>query len=197
MGNGRSRNRGVAGLVVSAALVVAGCGSTAPTSPTAPSAVPAPAPQFPSLVGQWGGSVGLILLYREPDLPSSSHCDAQAIVRAQTAGTFSGSVGFNGSSIDSDKQCPSGFAFTAEMVPEGTITSLRPNAAFGSSSECLSVSDASFSNGTASSTGFTIVMTDHALCRWPPFDARNPPIRQTDRTFTVVVDRWRGPLPPQ
>jgi hypothetical protein len=173
-----------------------GCGSTAP-NPSAPSPVQAaPVPQYPSLVGQWGGGVGIALMYRNPDSPSSSHCDASATVREHTTGTLSGSVGFNGSSMNSDKQCGRGFEFTADVAPNGTITGLRSTASLGSH-ECSAVSDPVFRSGSASSTGFSIVLLDSALCRWPPYDSRNPPVRETDRTFTVVIDLRRSTLLPQ
>jgi hypothetical protein len=193
----RYRNRVAAAAAVSAALVIVGCGSTAP-NPSAPSPVQAaPLPQYASLVGQWGGKVSIALMYRNPDSPSSSHCDASASVREHTTGTLSGSVGFNGSSMDSDKQCGRGFAFTADVAPNGIITGLRSNSSSLGSEECSAVSDPIFRSGSASSTGFGIVLLDSARCRWPPFDARYPPVRETDRTFTVVIDRRRSTLLPQ
>jgi hypothetical protein len=182
---------------ISATLIVAGCGSTAPVA-SAPSPVPAPAsqtapPPQTSLVGQWGGNVGIGLLYRNPDQRDSSHCDASASVSSHTARAMSASVGFSGSSMNSDKECGRGFSFSAEIGPDGTITSaLIPSASF-SSEECDATSDPAFGGGSVSSTGFTIVLTDSSMCRWPPLlDPRNPKVKPTERTFTVVIDRRRS-----
>jgi hypothetical protein len=202
MGTPRNTIRLAAAAAVFAALTtlaIAGCGSTT-ASPSAPSGVPSPttqgaAPQagaqYPSVVGEWGGGVSIDLVYHDPDAPSSSHCTAEATVRSQTAGSFSGSVDFNGSSINTDKMCPDGFAFTAEMSPDGTITRLATTAMMNSE-ECRALSQANFNGGNASASGFTVVLTDGALCRWPAFDAANPPARSTGRTFNVVIDRWHG-----
>jgi hypothetical protein len=173
-----------------AILAMVGCGSTAVDSLTAPSPVPAQAAQYPSVVGEWGGNSGLTLLYRNPDVAGSSHCDVSMSVRAQAEGTFSGSMGLNGSSMSSDKQCPGSFGFTAEMTPEGVITSFRADRRLGSH-ECTAMSDPAFTSGTASSSGFRMAMTDRALCRWPAEDSRNPPVRETDRTFTLSIDLRR------
>jgi hypothetical protein len=194
LGAAQCRNRVVAGAAISAALVIGGCGSTAPSSPSAPSPVRAPAAQYPSIVGEWGGGAGLLIQYHGPDASSSSHCDGSLSVRAQTEGTFSGLGGLTGSSLTSDKQCPGSFAFSAEMMPDGTITSFRPDRPFGTS-ECMPVSEVSFSSGTAGSAGFRIEVTDHAMCRWPPLDARNPFIRDTDRTFTMSITQRRASSP--
>ena len=187
----------VAAAAISGTLMIAGCGSTTPVA-SAPSPVPPPAPQTTpppqtSLVGQWGGSVGIGLLYRNPDQQDSSHCDASASVNSHTARTIAASVGFNGSSMNSDKECGRGFSFSAEIGPDGRITSaLIPSASF-SSEECDATSDPAFGGGSVSATGFTIVLTDSSMCRWPPLlDPRNPKVKATDRTFTVVIDRRRS-----
>ena len=196
VGVARRRVRVAAGTAaVSAALIIGGCGSTAPNPSSAPSPVLAPAPQYPSLVGEWGGSGGLSIQYRDSNTVSY-HCDASASVRSQHEATFTGYGSLNGSSLNSDKQCPGSFAFTAVMTPDGTITSVQTDGPFRLT-DCMAVTDVSFSNGTASSTGFSIRLTDHALCRWPPLDPRNPYSKESDRSFTMVVDRWRGPGLPQ
>jgi hypothetical protein len=168
-----------------------GCGSIASDSPTAPSSIAGSAPQYPSIVGEWGGSSSLSFQYQGRETLGSSHCDVSASVREQTEGTFSGSIGLNGSSLSSDKQCPGSFTFTAAMAPSGTIISFQPSRSL-SSHECLAVSQPIFSSGTASGTGFRFVMTDSALCRWPPVtDDRLPRTMATYRTFTVSIDRRR------
>lgn len=93
--------------------------------------------------------------------------------------------------MSSDKQCPGSFNFTAEMTPDGTITSFRAEGTFRTF-ECMPLSGVTLTSGTASGTGFNIVISDHAMCRWPPLDAGNPYIRDTDRTFTMVIDRRRS-----
>ena len=207
MGAMRCRLGLVAGSAVSAALVIAACGSTVPI-PTQPSAVaPSPVvpstvlpvpPSFASLVGQWGGSVGISFMYRDPDVPGSSHCDASASVSRHTADSLSASVGFNGSSMDSDKQCGRGFSFVAEMEPDGTFISARLDYAALGSHECYPASQPVFRSGSASSTGFRVVVLDSTVCRWPPLlDSRYPPVRDTDRTFTIVIDRRRSTVLPQ
>ena len=137
-------------------------------------------------------------MYRDPDVPGSSHCDASASVREHTAGTLSASVGFNGSSMDSDKQCGSGFSFSAEMGPDGTFSNIRWDYASLGSHECYPASEPVFRSGSASSSGFRVVLLDSTVCRWPPvLDSRYPPVRPTDRTFTVVIDLRRNTVPPQ
>jgi hypothetical protein len=183
-------NRLRVGAVLSMAWLAAGCGASSNASPSAPSSGSTPATQFPSIVGEWGGTAGLTFQYHGPDGSSSSHCDASLSVREQTDGTFSGRGGLTGSSLNSDKQCPGSFAFTAVMRPDGTVTSFRPDQRFHTE-ECQAVSDVSFSSGTAGITGFRIEIVDRAMCRWPPFDARNPFVRDTNRTWTMTIDLRR------
>jgi hypothetical protein len=176
---------------LSVAWITPGCGSTA-AIPSAPSPVSAPPAQYPSLLGDWGGGAGITLAYSAATSPGASHCDASAGVREQSEGTFAGRLGLNGSSLNTDKQCPSGFGFTASMTPDGIITSFRADTQLGSH-ECVPVSDPEFSSGTASSTGFRVVITDRALCRWPALlDSRLPQTNDTGRTFTITIDRRRS-----
>jgi hypothetical protein len=95
--------------------------------------------------------------------------------------------------MNGDKECPSGFSFAAYMTPDGTITSatVHGNSASLGSHECVSVSDVSFRNGTASSAGFKLQVTDRARCMWPPLQDPRP-MKDTERTFTVVIDRLRN-----
>ena len=197
----------VAGAVaVSAIALLTGCGGTVPTEPSAavPSAVGAQsaAPSFASLLGNWGGKVGITLLYGNPLDPTqpglgSSHCDASVNVSEHTATVLGGRVGFNGSSLNSDKQCGSGFGFSATMTRDGTFASLRFTSASLASFECHPASDPVFKSGSADSNGFRVMLVDTTVCRWPPLTfTNNQPTRDTERTFTVVVDLRRSPLPP-
>jgi len=198
----------VAAAILSTALICAGCGSTAPV-PTQPSTVapaavvaslvlPAPPLTFPSLVGNWGGKVGIALLYQNPDNPvltgtGSSHCDASVFVDEHTGNTLSASVNFEGTSLNSDKECGRGFAFTAAMAPEGTFTNLRFTRASLASFECYPASAPIFRDGSADSSGFRVVVVDSTVCRWPPLTfTNNVPTRETDRVFTIVVDFRRS-----
>ena len=191
----------VAGAVaVSATLLLTACGGTVPTQASVVSSQSA-APSFTSLLGNWGGKVGITLLYSNPLDPAfpgigSSHCDAWAYVSEHTATALSGSVHFNGSSLNSDKECGSGFAFSAIMTRDGTFTSLRFNDASLASFECYPASPPIFKVGSAGTNGFRIVLVDTTACRWPPLTfTNNQPTRDTERTFTVVVDLRRSPLP--
>ena len=184
----------VAGSTLSAAFV-AGCGSTAPVAPTAPSAVPAQAAaSYPSLVGEWGGGMTLVVQFVDASTPQPYHCNLNMTVKGQAEGTFSGSGFFIGSSINSDKECPSGLGFTARMTADGTIVAFTAANRF-SSHECLAMSDLAFTSGTASSAGFKVQMTDRAQCRWPPLIDPRDPVKDASRTFTIVIDQRRGPLP--
>lgn len=175
------------------AWLAARCAGPTPASPSALASVGAA--QYPSIVGDWGGSAGLAIQYHGPDVSSSSYCDASFSIRGQNDGAFSGLAGLIGASLNSDKQCPGSFAFTAVMAPDGTITSFKPDQRFDTE-ECMAVSDVSFSRGTASAAGFRIEMTDRAMCRWPPYDARNPFARDTSRTWTMTIDLRRGAASP-
>jgi hypothetical protein len=190
-----------------ATALLSGCGSTVPTQPSAavPSAVGTqpPAPTFASLIGNWGGKVQIALLYSnplDPTLPGlgSSHCDASAYVNEHTATALVGHVGFKGTSLNSDKECGSGFDFSATMGRDGTFTTLRFTSAGLASFECYPASAPVFKNGSADSNGFRVMLVDTTICRWPPLTfTNNQPTRDTERTFTVVVDlRRSGPLPP-
>ena len=191
-------------VAVFATALLTGCGSTIPTQPSAavPSAQSA-APTFASLIGNWGGKVGIALLYSNPQDPNfpglgSSHCDASAYVSEHTATTVIGHVGFNGSSLNSDKECGSGFAFAATMARDGTFTTLQFTSAGLSSFECYPARPPVFKNGSADGNGFRVMLVDETVCRWPPLTfTNNVPTRDTERTFTVVANfRRSGPLPP-
>jgi hypothetical protein len=160
------------------AMAIAACGSTAPAR-SAPSAVAAPVFSDPSLVGNWYGTNGLVLIYRDSNTQALWACHVEFTVRAQTAGTFSGFVSIQGGN---DKECTSGFAYTAQMTADGTITSFSPDRPFVTS-YCTPVSDATFT-GTASNTTIRVQMKDRATC---DYGAGSP--RDTDRTFTIAVDR--------
>jgi len=188
-------------------LVIGGCGSTVPLpaqpSAVVPSVVLPPPPSFPSLVGNWGGKVGIGFLYRNPDNPdlvgtASSHCDANVLVSEHTRDTLSASVDFEGTSLNSDKQCGWGLTFTTDMSPDGTFGRLRFTRASLASFECFPASAPVFREGAANGNGFRIVVVDSTVCRWPPLTfTNNVPTREADRTFTVVVDfRRSSPLPP-
>lgn len=104
-------------------------------------------------------------------------------VTAQTAGMFSGDAGIQGQGADSDRRCTYSFFFSAQMTPDGTITSFTPNPTFRTN-DCTPGSESRFGGGTASSTAIRIVMTDRATCR----DALGRP-RDTDVNLTVSVTR--------
>ena len=165
----------VAGVVLSAALVSVGCGSTAPSTPS-------PLPQYPQLVGEWVESGSFLELhYRDTNTTLTIEaCAALLSVRAQADGTFSGSIGVQGGSPDSDRQCTYSFTFTAQMSPDGTLTGFSPNPTFRTQ-DCSAGSDATFS-GTASSTAIRIVMTDRGTCR-----GAVGRLSDTDRTLTLSV----------
>lgn len=196
-----------AGALFATALLT-GCGGTVPTQPSdaalasSPADVQSAAPVTTSLVGNWGGSVRIALLYsnpQDPGLPGlgSSHCDASASVTEHTATGVAGRVAFNGTSLNSDKQCGSGFAFFAVMGGDGRFRSVQFTSAGLASFECYPASAPVFTSGSADSTGFRMMLVDTTVCRWPPLTfTNNVPTRDTERTFTVVLDRRRsGPLP--
>src|SRR5258705_18149 len=98
--------------------------------------------------------------------------------------------------MTSDKECGRGFSFSAEIGLDGAITSALISSANFSSEECDATSDAVFGGGSVSGTGFSIVLADSAVCRWPPLlDPRYPKIKPTDRTFQVVIDQRRNVAP--
>jgi len=185
-------------------LVILGCGSTTPTAPSAaaPAASSSPptasvqAAQYPSWLGYWQGSSGLNFQYhRAADSTGSSHCEVGFNVRTQTGGVLSGNLGFNGSSLNSDKQCPSGGAFSIVVQPDGTISFFQLGEML-SSHECAAVTEVRFVRGTATAEGFSIQLVDRARCRFPPtFDDRLPLDTETDRTFTIGIDRHRTTVP--
>jgi hypothetical protein len=140
--------------------------------------------QYPQLVGDWieAGSV-LELHYRDTDATVSiPACGAAVKVLGQTSGMFSGGVGVQGQGSDSDRQCTYTFDFTAQMTPDGTITSFSPSPTFRTQ-DCSAGSDASFS-GTVTSTAIRIVMKDRGTCRGATGRAID-----TDRTLTISVIR--------
>lgn len=186
----------VAAPALAAALMIAGCGSTASVAPSAPSAVAAqPAAQYPSLVGQWGGSAVIVVQFTDNWSPSSYSCSPGGSVTEQTGGSFSGSIGLNGQSLNTDKECIGiALSFTAQMSPDGTITNFQSTGRFGSH-ECSPVSQVTFHNGTASDTGFKIQLTDRAQCTFPPLTDDRYPTKEAERTFTFTMNFRRGPNP--
>jgi hypothetical protein len=163
---------------VSASLVMAGCGSTMPAGP---SPVPGPAPQYPSLLGDWV-NVGtrLVLQDRDSGRTVTYGCETSLRVSEQTGGTFSGFARAEGGSGESGMHCSHQSSFSAQMTADGIITSFRFDRPFAS--DCAPLSEASGS-GTASSTALGIKMTDHGTCLVGPL--REP--RDTDRTLTISV----------
>ena len=189
--------RAAVSLLVTSAILA--CGSTVPTAPSvAPAAAPSAAAagvqatQYPSWLGYWQGSSGLGFQYhRTVDSTGSSHCEVGFSVRTQTGGMLAGDLGFNGSSLNSDKQCPSGGAFSIVVQPDGTISFFQLGSMLGSH-ECAATTEVRFIRGTATANGFSIQLGDRANCRFPPTtDDRLPRDTDTDRTFTIVIDRHR------
>ena len=81
------------------------------------------------------------------------------------------------------KHCAWATYFSAEMAPDGTITSVRFRPGFATL--CWPMSDATFAGGTATRAAIRFTMRDYGSCRvdsglgWAPRDA--------DRTITVSV----------
>ena len=136
----------------------------------------------------------LVVQFLDTMTPQPYHCDLNMNVSGQADGTFSGAGSFIGTSMNSDKECPSSLGFTARMTADGTIVDFRSANRF-SSHECLAASDPAFTSGTASNAGFTVQMTDRAQCRWPPLLDPRDPAKDAARTFTIFIDRRRAPLP--
>jgi hypothetical protein len=126
-----------------------------------------------------------VLQYRDTGGTRSWACHPQMDVREQTGGTFSGFMHVEGGSGDSGRHCSWESLFTAQVAPDGTITSFRPERDFGGGCTVL-LSDASGS-GTATSTTMQIKLMQHATCP----DAFGQP-RDTDRTLSIVVGRLPG-----
>ena len=191
-------------VAVFATALLSGCGSTAPTQPSAVTpSVQSTAPPFASLVGWWGGTVSIALLYGNPFDPAnpildSSHCTLFGNVTEHTATTLVGSASFNGASLNSDKECGSGFSFSATMRRDGTFTSVQFTHVGLSSFECYPSTPPVFNNGSANGDGFRIMLVDQTTCRWPPLTfTNNVPTRGTERTFTVIAGfRHSSAVPP-
>ena len=116
------------------------------------------------------------------------NCDAQMYVSTQTDGTFTGGVSFQGVDPRSDKACiGSSAGFTAQMTPDGTVTSLRliPGLSLGI---CAPLADMSVS-GSVTSTTIRFEITDRAMCAddVPTYD--RGPHREFERTVTISVRR--------
>jgi hypothetical protein len=162
--------------------MTAGCGGTSPDSPTEPSPV-SPAPDFPSVAGEWiNDSSLLVLQFRGADTSTGWSCNARLRVLAQTGGSFSGTGGMQGGSPESDRKCTSSFSFAGDMTRDGTLTSFRLDRALGVGS-CAPVSDASFI-GAVTSNAMRIQMNDRASCP-DAFGA----LREYNRTLTISVKR--------
>jgi hypothetical protein len=176
-----------AAAAASAALVAMACGSTA-ALPSAPTQVS----RYPSLLGAvtpWRENrSSLVLSY--PDSPGYIYynCDAQMYVSTQTDGTFTGGFTLQGVDPRSDRACTtSGAAFTAQMTPDGTVTSLHLNRALFVGG-CTPMGDATV-RGSVTSTTIRFEITDRARCPEDPGPDAHGPEREFDRTLTVSVLR--------
>jgi hypothetical protein len=103
------------------------------------------------------------------------------IVRAQTGGTFSGSLVVQGGSGDSGRNCSVVSSFTAQMAPDGTLISFDPSDRFAVG--CTVGFEASVT-GAATDTAIQINLMHHSICM-DPFGQ----LRDTDRTLTMSVRR--------
>ena len=176
-----ARIRVAAGVALVATVVSAACGSTAPS---APSPTPGPSAQYPSLLGHWREDSSILLLqYRDADgTPGRWGCQSELLVQQQTAGAFSGVATIKGGGSSSDKQCTWQFFFTAQISPDGTLTSFLPsNGKTFVTEDCTPVSQATFS-GTSTDAAIRITMTDRATCK--DFFGQS---RDTNRTLTMSV----------
>jgi len=167
--------------------VAIGCGSTAPL----PSA-PTPAPRYPSLLGAttpWRDNHSSLVL-SSPNSSMSIYygCQAQAYVSTQTEGTFTGSFTLQGVDPRSDRACTtSGTGFTAQMTPDGTVTSVRLNRAV-SAGLCTPTGEAT-GRGSVTSATIRFEITDRAMCAEDPRPDNRAPDREFDRTLTLSVLR--------
>jgi len=174
----------VTGALIQATWMVVGCGSTSPVAPS-PSANPAQsAVRYPALLGEWGGGGTVSVRFVDSASPTPYGCDAEGHVSEQTGGVFSASIGLNGRSINTDKECGDiSITFTAQMTPDGTIRTFEGNGSFGSF-ECLPISTVVFQSGSASDGGFGIQLTDQAQCKWPPLVDPRYPRKDAVRTLS-------------
>lgn len=175
---GRSIRRFIRATAVAAGLVVAGCGSTAPSGPSPVSVPPA---QFPSLVGNWREDSSLLVLQARDVAgpPTTWGCQSELVIQQQTGGTFSGLAIIQGGN---DKQCTWTFTFTADVAPDGTLTRFVPdNGSKFVTVDCKPVSEPAFS-GMASGAGIKVAMRDRATCT----NRFGQPI-DVDRVLTMSV----------
>jgi hypothetical protein len=105
-------------------------------------------------------------------------------IHTQTEGTFTGAFSFQGSGSDSDKACAYGSRFTAQMTPDGRVTTLYlDDPLTGSFFGCSPTTDRR-SAGTVTSTAIRFEVTDRPTCQ--DLSGR---VREFDRTFTISVVR--------
>jgi len=175
----RTRNFGAA-VCIAGSLAIGACGSTSPSAPT-------PVATYPSLLGAttpWRESdSSLVLRDRNSNAELSYNCDAQMNIGAQTAGTFTGGVTVQGVDPVSDKQCTFVSGFTAQMTPDGTVTSLHLNAPFIGVG-CAQPTDTVVTRGTVTSTTIRFEIADRPTCQDP-----GGRTREFDRTLTLSVRR--------
>jgi hypothetical protein len=103
-------------------------------------------------------------------------------IGAQSGGTFTGGVTVQGVDPVSDKQCTFVTGFTAEMTPDGTVTSLHLNAPFVGAG-CTPTTGTTV-RGTVTSTTIRFEITDRPTCQDP-----GGRTREFDRTLTLSAKR--------
>ena len=178
----------VAAATISAACIVASCGGTSPVAPTGASS----AVQYPSLAGHYLDEAlsELRLQYQDTGLTTGWFCDTDVWVDSQSDGTFSG--GFRSTGGGSrEPPCTFSSTFTAQIRPDGTITSFRMDYPLFAGA-CTPSSD-TIINGTATHSEIRIVMTDRATCLdWRVVRRDLVPRQDTYRLVTISVKRLYG-----
>ena len=113
--------------------LVAGCGSS-PTAPApaaqapapapAPAPTPPPTPVFPSLAGQWNGTVSLTMAVISIGQSVTATCNSTWTNGSvnSASGAFSGTLSVTGSAATNAANCSGGENYTGTVTTAGAIT---------------------------------------------------------------------------
>ena len=109
-------------------IAITACGSGSPTAPApstpapAPAPAPPPAPTFPSLVGQWTGTMTFIMAVVIPSSQSVTETCNTTWNGTQLGGTFSGTVLISPSTATNATNCSGGSNYTGTVTTTGAVS---------------------------------------------------------------------------
>ena len=138
-------------VLIGVCLLLAACGGSTPTAPTPVVPTPVPVPQYPSVTGNWGGT--LVIIASAGGQNISNTCTHTWSVTSQTQWQFSGTFQTSGGTTVA---CGQAGTFSGSVGTDGRVTGLTYSITIGATGCSRVAGDGIFTgllaNGSVSAT---------------------------------------------